>query len=163
MPCNILLLYGIPLLNWYHRHQQQNSHSCSYYIISKYILEASSIHVGHFVLILGRVPCYPLFQLKFIVVPYLNLIFSCIRSNQKLSVWIVQRISSDMWTKYWFYTFSLTDIPQMYNTIPTSRNDRVVINKFDRKYAVRMSPVVPFSTSQIYTHTFCIWLSSCLL
>lgn len=160
--CSYLLHGGKSWPRLFHMLQQLYYFYRNFYV-SRFLPKPSSVNISHFIFVFRRSPRHGLLYNKFVVIPYLNLILGCVTTNQKLSVIVVDRITSNVRTEHWFYRFSLSNIPQMNHWVPASWNNSVVIDEFDGKYSIWMPSVIPLSTAQISTYTFCGFFTKYLL
>ena len=131
--------------------------------VSEFIPETWGVDVCHFLLIFRRCPGYSLLQGEFVVIPDLQLVLGRVATDQQLSIVEINRISSHMQPKNSVDWFTLPDVPQMKDGIPSSWYYCVVVNEFYWKNPVGMSSVVPFCASQIRTYTFCVYFALFLL
>jgi hypothetical protein len=97
--------------------------------------------------------------MKWFKVPNLNLICCRIISCQNFSILVIQRFSRYVWPIEMAWTFWLSNIPYMYNTVPASWNYCIIINKFNCKNAIVMSNIVPSSWMQIANNRFSFFVN----
>ena len=125
--------------------------------------KGSSIDVGNFVLLVIVAPSDSLPHGELVVVPYLDLILCSITSYQNFAIIVIDRIACDVGTKDRSHAFTLPHVPEMDHGVPTTRNDCVLIDEFEREDAVGMPPIVPLRTFQISRYTLIIYLDPWVL
>jgi hypothetical protein len=91
-------------------------------------------------------------------IPNLYLIFRTITTNDYSSSLIINRITRNMWTIKMSNAFSLSYIPNMHDTIPSTRYKHIFVNEFHTKYTIIMAEFVPASFLKCMCNCFCFYI-----
>lgn len=116
--------------------------------------KTTRIHIRYFLFVSCRAPVNSLLQSKFVEIPNLKLVLCSITPNKQLSIMIINWVSCYVQAKNWFDWFSLSNIPEVENWIPTPWYDCIIINELDGKYSIWVSSIIPLCAAKICADTF---------
>ena len=89
----------------------------------------------------------------------LQLLLRGITPRQNNTVWVVKRFSWDVGPVEVPRAATLPQVPDMDNTVPTARNNGVLIDKFNSEYAIIVTNVVPSCRTKVNNHCLRIFVN----
>lgn len=114
------------------------------------------IYIGRYINISS--PINSFYFSSFGKIPNLKLILHRVATCQYFSILKIKWLSWNIGPIKMFDTFGLSDIPYMNNWIPTSWNNSMVVNKFDRKNSVVMANMIPISLFANFWNRFGLFI-----
>lgn len=115
---------------------------------------SSSINIGRYINILS--PINTLNSDSFIEVPNLQLILCSIAASQNLAILKIKWLACNIGTIASPNSFSLPEVPNIDDRIPTSRDEGSIINKFHCKYTIIVTNMIPACFMQHNGNCLCL-------
>lgn len=88
-------------------------------------------------------------------IPYLDLVGGCVAPCQYPAILEIQGLPRDVWSEEVPHTSLDPGVPKVNHTVPSSRQEYVLVHPFKRENTIGMSQIVPVCRLELVGHRLC--------